>query len=137
MQQQKVETIKSKESVFHSARDEQMRLEIVKIMSLEMSLWDQDIPVAVIHRPTKLKILASLDEIPYYIVRMMEPENKMVSTSMQLEFFSDDVLSQEQPLNAVTKIMNAGCDLIIGTDTLENPVPLVSMADLLTENLKR
>ncbi|MHA1821117.1 MAG: ribose-phosphate diphosphokinase [Promethearchaeota archaeon] len=38
--------------------------------------------------------------------------------------------------NAVTRIMDAGTDVIIGTDTIDNPVPFVSMAKLIAENLK-
>lgn len=38
--------------------------------------------------------------------------------------------------NAVTRIMDAGTNVIVGTDTIENPVPLVSMAKLLAENLQ-
>jgi ribose-phosphate pyrophosphokinase len=37
--------------------------------------------------------------------------------------------------NAVSRIMRAGTDVIIGTDTIDNPVPLVSMAKLLADNL--
>ncbi|MHA1339526.1 MAG: ribose-phosphate diphosphokinase [Promethearchaeota archaeon] len=37
--------------------------------------------------------------------------------------------------NAVTRILNAGADMIIGTDTIDNPVPMVSMAKLIAENL--
>jgi ribose-phosphate pyrophosphokinase len=37
--------------------------------------------------------------------------------------------------NAVSRIMKAGTDVIIGTDTIDNPVPLVSMSKLLADNL--
>lgn len=37
--------------------------------------------------------------------------------------------------NAVTTILGAGADAIIGTNTIDNPVPVVSMARLLADNL--
>lgn len=38
--------------------------------------------------------------------------------------------------NAVTRIMDAGTNVIVGTDTIENPVPLVTMADLIAEAIE-
>jgi ribose-phosphate pyrophosphokinase len=39
-------------------------------------------------------------------------------------------------VNAVHTILSAGCDVIVGTDTLDTPVSMVSMAKLLADNLK-
>jgi len=38
--------------------------------------------------------------------------------------------------NAIVRILGAGADMIIGTDTIDNPVSMVSMSKLIAENLK-